>query len=516
MTRKLGTAINNNFDNTEMSINSRLAFGNNGDSDFYSGDLNKLVDLINPEIQLEGTDQVTGLDTALAGKQPLDATLTALAGLDTSVGAVVQTGVDTFVKRTFEDSDNIVWTESDGVAGNFSAEVANSGVTPGTVGSASKSAIITTGLDGRVTAQSETNIAISKTQITDPAALTKVDDANVTLTLGGSPNTALLNATSITAGWAGQLAVARGGTGLASTTAYGLLAGGTTTTGNFQNIGTGATGTILQGNGSSALPTFSNATYPSSTTANRILYSSSNDVVDQIATAANGVLVTNGSSVPSISSTLPSAVWSRPSRTITADTTLTTSDNGGIIYCNSVTPITVTLPRQSTAALTSGFNCKIININLGDVRLTKENLDIFYVGNSIIGQYDQVEVFLQNASTVSTWVATGGTEIRLVSYAWDIETGSNASFIYLGIMPANTTLMQAYFKTNSGTITGQLTLNGVSITGSMSMSTTQNYAALTSPNLAQIGNILGLTLSSNSSGAQIHVGVYGYTRVYAS
>jgi hypothetical protein len=42
-----------------------------------------------------------------------------------------------------------------------------------------------------------------------PAALTKVDDTNVTLTLGGTPATALLQAASITAGWSGTLADAR-------------------------------------------------------------------------------------------------------------------------------------------------------------------------------------------------------------------------------------------------------------------------------------------------------------------
>ena len=49
-----------------------------------------------------------------------------------------------------------------------------------------------------------------------PAALSKVDDTNVTLTLGGTPLTALLQATSLTLGWTGQLAVARGGTGLSA------------------------------------------------------------------------------------------------------------------------------------------------------------------------------------------------------------------------------------------------------------------------------------------------------------
>ena len=56
-----------------------------------------------------------------------------------------------------------------------------------------------------------------------PAALTKVDDTNVTLTLGGTPNTALLQATSLTLGWAGQLSVARGGTGLSTIAVRSIL-----------------------------------------------------------------------------------------------------------------------------------------------------------------------------------------------------------------------------------------------------------------------------------------------------
>lgn len=48
------------------------------------------------------------------------------------------------------------------------------------------------------------------------AALTKTDDTNVTLTLGGTPATALLRAASITVGWTGTLAASRGGTGLSS------------------------------------------------------------------------------------------------------------------------------------------------------------------------------------------------------------------------------------------------------------------------------------------------------------
>lgn len=50
--------------------------------------------------------------------------------------------------------------------------------------------------------------------------------------------------------------VAKGGTGVASTTAYGVLAGGTTTTGAIQNCGAGTSGQILKSNGNSSLPSF--------------------------------------------------------------------------------------------------------------------------------------------------------------------------------------------------------------------------------------------------------------------
>ncbi len=52
--------------------------------------------------------------------------------------------------------------------------------------------------------------------VVTPAALTKVDDTNVTISLGGTPATALLQGVSLTMGWTGVLAITRGGTGLGS------------------------------------------------------------------------------------------------------------------------------------------------------------------------------------------------------------------------------------------------------------------------------------------------------------
>lgn len=48
------------------------------------------------------------------------------------------------------------------------------------------------------------------------AALTATNDTNVTITLGGTPATALLRAASLTLGWSGTLAIGRGGTGLSA------------------------------------------------------------------------------------------------------------------------------------------------------------------------------------------------------------------------------------------------------------------------------------------------------------
>jgi hypothetical protein len=92
-----------------------------------------------------------------------------------------------------------------------------------------------------------------------PAALTKVDETNITLTLGGTPNLALLQATSITAGWTGTLATGRGGFGTNASAANGVplfnsgvvVFTATTGTGDFVR----AADAVLTGNPTAPTPT---------------------------------------------------------------------------------------------------------------------------------------------------------------------------------------------------------------------------------------------------------------------
>lgn len=68
---------------------------------------------------------------------------------------------------------------------------------------------------------------------TSGSALTEVNDTNVTLTLGGTPATSLLQAVSLTLGWTGTLSGTRGGTGVNNGANTITLSGSLTTAGAF-------------------------------------------------------------------------------------------------------------------------------------------------------------------------------------------------------------------------------------------------------------------------------------------
>jgi trimeric autotransporter adhesin len=84
-------------------------------------------------------------------------------------------------------------------------------------------------------------------------------------------------------------------------TQHGVLVGGATNAVSSTSVG--ATGTILQGN-SGADPTYSTATYPSTTTINQLLFSSAANTIGGLATANSAALVTTSAGVPVFSGTM--------------------------------------------------------------------------------------------------------------------------------------------------------------------------------------------------------------------
>lgn len=147
---------------------------------------------------------------------------------------------------------------------------------------------------------------IPTSDITGAAALTRTNDTNVTLTLGGTPNTALLQAVSLTLGWAGLLGLARGGTnadlsatGGASQVLKQTTAGGAVTVGQLATTDISGFPTIAA---NVYTPTLTNTTNLDASTAYPTNYVRVNDMVtvsgrvdmDPTATGA----VTLGMSLP--------------------------------------------------------------------------------------------------------------------------------------------------------------------------------------------------------------------------
>lgn len=137
----------------------------------------------------------------------------------------------------------------------------------------------------------------------------------LTQTLPTAVQTNITNLGTVVVGaWnATPVTVPFGGSGLSSLTAYAVLCGGTTNTGNMQQVsGLGTSGQLLTSNGPGLLPTWQAS--PGSGTVspglqNQVAYYAANgSTVSGLTSIASGVLITSGLGVPSISQTLPSAV----------------------------------------------------------------------------------------------------------------------------------------------------------------------------------------------------------------
>jgi hypothetical protein len=185
--------------------------------------------------------------TAITFVQVSDSTLyTAGNGLQLTSGTVFSLIAPV---TTVNGGTGLTSFTSGGAVYASSTSALTTGTLPVTAGG-SGATTLTGYLIGNGTSAFTASATIPATAISSGAALTRVDDTNVTLTLGGSPASALLAATSLTLGWTGQLAISRGGTNGTAAPAAGTVAYGTGTAYAFTSAGT--TGQVLLSNNTSA------------------------------------------------------------------------------------------------------------------------------------------------------------------------------------------------------------------------------------------------------------------------
>ena len=109
---------------------------------------------------------------------------------------------------------------------------------------------------------------------------------------------------------------------------------------------TATTGAVLQNN-AGADPSYSTASYPSSTTINQLLYSSAANVIGGLATVNSAALVTSSTGVPGFSSTMTNGQLIIGSTGATP-TAATLTAGAGVSITNAAASITV-------AVATGGF-----------------------------------------------------------------------------------------------------------------------------------------------------------------
>lgn len=253
-------------------------------------------------------------------------------------------------------------------------------------------------------------------------------------------------------------------------TQYDVLVGGASN--SITSITNGTTGQILQATTSNN-PVWSTATYPATTSINQLLYSSSANVISGLTTANNGVLITSSGGVPSISSTLPSAVQSNITSVGTigagiwngstvgvgyGGTGIASISAGGLLYGNGTTSAMSVL-----AAGTTGYV-----LRMGAANPEWDSLASFGV-TSITGTANQV---LVNGTFGSAQIG-----VITLTTPQAIGTSSLVQFGSLGI---------GYSAPSSG----NLAVSGLSTFGT-STAASSTFITISTPNTYNQGLLIG-------------------------
>lgn len=370
---------------------------------------------------------ITGLGTGVATflATPSSANLAAAVTDETGTGLLVFATNPTLSGATFADATNIVLNATTGtkIGTATTQKLGFYNATP-----------IVQPTGSVITALQNLGLVASATipasTITSGAALTKADDTNVTLTLGGTPSTALLVTTSLTLGWTGTLAPSRGGFGLdVSTIAKGGMVTGSGA-GTFVITTVGIDGTVWTADAASpgggkwsavaGTGTVTNIATaglisggPITTTGIITTSMNTNKLVGR-GTAGTGVMeeITLGTGLSFSGTTLNATGGGGMTWTEVTGTSQTASVNNGYIL-NNAGLVTLTLP--STAAV--GDMVAVVGKGAGGWRVAQNSGQLIHIGvltstTGVTGhidsnqQYDSIQLICIVANT--TWALNGG------------------------------------------------------------------------------------------------------------
>ena len=169
-------------------------FGRSGVVAAQSGDYSAAQVSNTPAGSLSSLTVQAAINELDSEKQPVDATLTALAAFNSN-GIIVQTAADTFAARSIASGTGITVSNGDGVSGNPSIAISASGVTASTYGSASQVSSFAVNAQGQITSASNTAINITASQVSnfneaaqDAMGAAISDTATVNLSYDGVSN----------------------------------------------------------------------------------------------------------------------------------------------------------------------------------------------------------------------------------------------------------------------------------------------------------------------------------------
>jgi hypothetical protein len=345
---------------------------------------------------------------------------------------------------------------------------------------------------------------------------------------------------TITAGvWNGSaIPLAYGGTNANLTASNGGIFYSTATAGAILS-GTATANQILL-SGSSAAPSWSTATYPSTVAANRLLYASAANTITGLATANSSVLMTDGSGVPAWQTTTSNLVSS-----ITGTTNqITASSSTGNVTLSIATGYVGQTSITTLGTITSGtWNGSIIPLAYGgtNANLTASNGGIFYstatAGAILAGTATANRVLLSGSSAAPAWStatypATTTANQLLYSSATNtvggITTANNSVLLTNGSgVPAWQTLTSSAVTSLTGTA-NQITVSAS--TGAVTLSMPSAVVITTSVaagNMQLTGNSIittntngDMTISPNGTGRvgmgsspSYFLDVFGTTRI---